>query len=314
MVSNKNVREDIEKLENLKVATLDKYLEEIDLDSEIDLYDVMINHFINGDLFDYYLSDNLNDMSENEKKKLFKLVNEYIGLCFYNQDFNNWLDSVEMYRINDYDLISMNILENYDFLLRIAKNGGREVLDFLVKFVNESGYSDSSVIEYLRNTFNNDDILEWILLEMASKNSLYNIFDYSQKAKLLSYPEGVLYSSLESEENSVDMKDVITFKSPLKLSLEILKLSNVPEINYDNESDISNVAINISSLLPVNDDFSDIVRMISLNYNKERRKLFRKNDVSIVVDDNREIMWRDNSIIFESFINDREVKHKNYLN
>ena len=56
------------RLTNLKQATLIKYLDEINLDEDLDLYDKMISHFTMGDLDEEFSSSYLNDKTKEENK------------------------------------------------------------------------------------------------------------------------------------------------------------------------------------------------------------------------------------------------------
>lgn len=195
-----DIKKSVLRLQKLKDSTLVKYLAEIDLDSEIDLYDNMISHFCKGDLDDEFLvsSNVLDDVSLEEKRMIMALARKYQGLCFLKENPDNWLDSVENILVYDYDFVAFRIFENYELLLELTKIGNSDVLEQLNKFKNFSGFDNYSVIEYLRNNFSNDKILEDVIINMAS-NDKFNIFDDQQKSILLSYPKDVLYTSFEDE-------------------------------------------------------------------------------------------------------------------
>ena len=72
-------------------------------------------------------------------------------------------------------------------------------LKSMMKFKDLEGYKESSVIEYLRNKFGNDELLQRVIWKMFSREDLYNLFTDKQKALLLSRPEGVVYTILDSK-------------------------------------------------------------------------------------------------------------------
>ena len=96
-----------------------RYTDEIDFDQDLSLYDVMINHFVNGDLDDVFDTSVTKGMSDTERKDLFDLTREFVGLCFSNGDVDYWLDSLENTPIFDYSLIAYSIFNSFDFLLDI---------------------------------------------------------------------------------------------------------------------------------------------------------------------------------------------------
>lgn len=195
-----DIKKSVLRLQKLKDSTLMKYLAEIDLDSEIDLYDTMITHFCKGDLDDEFLisSTVLDGVSLEEKRMIMALARKYQGLCFLDENPDNWLDSVENILIYDYDFVAFRIFENYELLLRLTKSGNSAVLEQLDKFKKYDGFDNSSVIEYLKNNFLNDKVLEDVIINMSS-NKDFDVFDDQQKAVLLSYPKNVLYTDFENE-------------------------------------------------------------------------------------------------------------------
>ena len=126
------------------------------------------------------------------------------------------------------------------FLVKIAISGGRDTLEFLRSFSDKEFYSDSSVIEYLRNSFKYDAVLENIIIEMSKENSAYNVFDDKQKAILCSSPQGVLFFEGEDE---------IKNSNPLLLSTRI---NNILD---DNEDEINSFG-----------EFADVINLLYLDY------------------------------------------------
>lgn len=215
IITKKNIKESTKRLEDLKQATLVNYLDDINLDDDRSLYDEMMHHFVEGDLDDEFSSSIFDDMEMDDKKSLQDLARKYMSLCFYDGDVENWSDSVETIPL-DYDLISLKLFDNYNFLLMIARDGGEAALKELKKFQKCAGYHENAVIDYLRNTFLSDTILRKVILDMTKKDSLYKVFTAEQRASLCRFPEGTLYSFNWDDER-------IKFSSPLALALEINK-------------------------------------------------------------------------------------------
>lgn len=185
----------IKRIEHLKNETILRYTDEIEFDDgDLSLFDTMMEHFVKGDLDDVFLTDVTNDMSDGEKKKLFNLVREFNGLCFAKGDVDYWLDSNENAFVANFGMTALSIFDCYDYLLGLAKVGGRAVLEQLTALRENDELRNVAVIEYLRNSFVDDRVLTAILLDMSDENSFYDIFSNEQKGTLLNYPEGTLYS------------------------------------------------------------------------------------------------------------------------
>ena len=161
----------IQLLKELEKETIARYTEDIDFDQELSLYDVMLNHFVNGDFDDVLSLDITDGMNDDERNNLFQLVREFQGLCFYKGDIQYWLDSVEDFPVSDYPLVAYSILDNYIYLLELAKSGGRRVLEQLVSLRDNEELEDVALVDYLRTTFVDDRVLTAILLDMAEENS-----------------------------------------------------------------------------------------------------------------------------------------------
>lgn len=187
------IEESIERLKQLKNETILRYTDEIDYDEDLSLYDVMMEHFVRGDLDDAFVTDVTDGMSEDEKRKLFDLVREYNGLCFAKGNVEYWLDSLENTFVADFDMIAYNILDSYNYLLNLAKHGGKRVLEQLSSLRSNDELKDVAIVEYLRNSFVSDGCLTAILLDMSDEGSVYDMFSDDQKGHLLNYPEGTLY-------------------------------------------------------------------------------------------------------------------------
>lgn len=243
MSTNERIFESNKRYEDLKNATILKYLDNIDLDEEsMDLCDKIIYYFCKGELDNEFYSSLLNGLSFDERSKVLKLVHEYIDLCFYDGNCEYWIDSVEGIPLKDAQFICLKILDNVNFLVRIALSGGRRSLEFLRIFKDKESYADSSVIEYLRNSFGYDDVLENIILEMSKEESPYNVFDDKQKAILCGSPQGVLFFEGEGE---------VKYSNP---SLLAARIENILDTD---EEDINSFG-----------DFSDVINLLYLDYSK----------------------------------------------
>lgn len=183
----------VERLEKLKQEVILKNLMDINLDKNKNLYEVMMKDLFQGNLDEYFLSNSLKDVEEDEKKEIFQLGREYQGLCFYKGEFFYWTDSIDGVYLNDLDLVCARVLDNYDYLLGLIKDGGEEVVKMILPFQTSFMGKEGSVIEYLRNTFMDDSVLKSILLEMVKKDGIFKDLDTQEKRLLCTYPEGVLF-------------------------------------------------------------------------------------------------------------------------
>ena len=147
----------IKRLEMLKDAMLYNCLDEIDFNSEKDritAYEKLLYAtIIEGKFDNILLSEHLDGLNGLEKNRILSLSREYSSLCFYHEDFYNWLDSVEGVTLSDPNLIAEILLNNYDYLIRLAKNGGEKVLQFLSKFKGNELFNEGSIIALLRCNF-----------------------------------------------------------------------------------------------------------------------------------------------------------------
>ncbi len=281
MITKEQVKKMVERLEALKKLTLEKYLDEIDdLNSDILLYDVMFQHLVKHDFDGDYEFSCLEGLEKREKDEIKELTDKYQGLCFYDGKVDYWSDSTEItmgrknYKevtdkkdFNDYELTAGRLLDNYEFLITLAKEGGEEVLEKLTSLEDKEGFNESSVIEYLRNTYPNDNLLVRILCEMSSSNSLFKVFTDGQKEAMLRYPEGVLYSY---------GKEKIVVSSPLPLAVKICNYLG-DNITLENTKDgISSCALEVTEKLREinNEDFLEIISEMSDNYTEDPKNNF----------------------------------------
>ena len=286
----------IKRLEKLKQETILRYADEIDFDQDLSLYDVMINHFAKGDLDDVFDTDVSDGMSESERRELFEVAREFVGLCFSNGDVDYWLDSVENIPISDYSLIAYSIFSSYEFLLELAKEGGKDVLEQLVALRASSDLRDTALVSYLSNTFVSDRVLSSILVEMAKKDSHYNIFTDEQKGILLNYPEGTLYAYGDDE---------IMITSPLVLGIQIYNSVNEEEpITEIDENDLGPLLLTLSEFFREESfNFYDESMALVGSY----RDYVRKNDIVLKTEVSHIVFDTESSAIQDAWVSGDEV-------
>lgn len=202
-----------ERLEKLKQATIINYNAVINYDNRLDLYYIMFNSLLNGELDDVFLSDNVSS----DDKEAFELARKYSSLCFYKGDASYWTDSSEgAYSIDDPDTPATKILDNYDFLLKMAKESSEDSLKELVEFHKTDSFKAKAIIDHLRTLFINDDKLISTIKSMSDKNGSYKDFSVEQKALLCLQPEGVIYNVNNGEEEDISASELI---SKIKIGL-----------------------------------------------------------------------------------------------
>lgn len=182
----------LERLEKLEQETILRYFNDISLakngdNYRVSLYDSMILHLIRGDFDNSFLSESLVDFEESEKAVFFQLARNYSYLVFYDGNSRCWIDSVEGVTLQDIDLICTRLLDNYDFLLRVAKEGGEIVLKQLSHFQKSIMSQAGSVLDYLRNTFFDDNALLRFLIEISKEDGIYADLSNKQKIKMCTY-------------------------------------------------------------------------------------------------------------------------------
>lgn len=261
MLEHDEKQEIISLFEKLKQETILRYSDEIEYDADLNFYDVMMRHFVSGDLDDVFVSNVVLGMSDDEKKDLFSLTRKYNNLCFYKGDPLCWLDSVENALAADYDLIAYVVIDNYNYLLRVAKDGGRTVLEQLRRLSKIEALKESSIIDFVRNSFIDDNVLATILLDMSKDDSLYDIFTDEEKVALLSNPEGTLYHCFKTNE--------LKILSPLLLGAQLYNEYTDDYIDAVDENNNEELVLKLgdffSSDLMVN-EFSDMIFDLSSRY------------------------------------------------
>lgn len=221
----------IKRLEELKDALIISDLSETNLDNLLETYDSMLYKTFSGEFDDAFLSDNLTGLDEEKRAEILALSRKYNSLCFYLGEFDNWLDSIEGVTLSDLDLTAMKLLDNYDYLIRLAKNGGEDVLKFLSKFQGSELFKRGAIIALLRSSFYSDEILEKVLIEMVKEDGNYKDFNDKQKLVLCNYPEGVLYKV--NEDKSIDIVP----------GSELKKLITKAFIGSDEDYDLNDIDI-----------------------------------------------------------------------
>lgn len=209
-INDEVLAQQISRLNNLKNEVVMQYSDEIDYDGDRDfiITDAIFSHLVKGDLNDFYESPLLEGMDEEERNRTLTAVNKYSYVLFYDQNQDSWYDSIDMALV-DYDTIALKLLNYYDFLIRIYKNGGEKVLKELAKYVDYDSFMDTSVVDYLIGSFISDEVLEKVIIDMSLEDGPYKDFDTDKRACLLMYPEGTLYRR--------DENDNISFINPIEL-------------------------------------------------------------------------------------------------
>lgn len=210
-----------ERLEKLLDATIKNYFEEVNPDDEFSLYDAMYEHLLNGDLDNVFIAPKLEDKSYSVREEAFDLARKYGYLCFYNGDYKEYLlESVE--NTDDIDLVSMEVLDNYNFLVELALEKGELALKEISKFQAGTMAEETAVVEYLRNTFFNDEALKECLELTSYPDGKFDHIPLEAKESLYRFPQGVLYFDHgdQVEINTFEglLKDIINHEEELMLT------------------------------------------------------------------------------------------------
>ena len=290
------IEEGIKRLEKLKQETILRYTDEIDFDQDLSLYDVMISHFAKGDLDDAFDTSVTHGMSDKEKDELFELAREFVGLCFSKGDVDYWLDSLEDTPVADYSLIAYSIFNSYDFLLGLAKEGGRDVLEQLVSLRASKDLRDTALVAYLSNTFIDETVLSKVLLDMSKSDSYYNIFTDEQKGILLNFPEGTLYAYGDDE---------ILVTSPLVLGVQMFNsVNDDAPITEINEDELSALLVTLNEFFrDENFNFEDETFALVDRY----RDYVRKNNVRLITEVKNIVMDTHSDVIQDAWASGDEA-------
>ncbi len=164
----------------LEDVCLERYLDEInfklDDDSSNDLYlcDVMVEHLAKGDLNDVYESEQLDSFKEEDKKMLLDIVSSNSDICFVNNSSEYWLDSISYIEVSDYKFAVKKILDNFEFLLKICINCGENKLKLLASLKDEKFHINQSIVDSIRDNFENDDEIISLLNSNLTDNVIKN--------------------------------------------------------------------------------------------------------------------------------------------
>ena len=145
-----------ERLGTLLDATILSYLETMSLVEDTAVFDEMFSHLLKGDLDSAFISPKLNQIPFKERENAFDIARRHAGVCFYKGNPEYWTESVLGYRPNDpLELISEQLLDDYNFLVELAHEKGEEAVSELDIFNGED--IECSIVDYLRDEFGNDD-------------------------------------------------------------------------------------------------------------------------------------------------------------
>ena len=217
----------LQQLERLKQATIINYLSEIKLNNNHELYEALIKHLFCGDFDDVFTSSVLVGLDSEEKKEICKLAQKYKELCFYQGNIHNWIDSIEGVTLQDEDFVCGKLLEDYDFLLRVTKAGGEEVLKELLEFQDYYFPFDSSVINRLRSVFQEDTVLLDTLVEMVKPDGKYRDFSEEQKAILCLYPNGVIFTKEKDSIHYIPVEEIMSKINEFVFGMQNGEFNNV---------------------------------------------------------------------------------------
>lgn len=253
---------------DLEEATILNYLDELDFtidsscDKQLIICDRLLFHFANGDFDKKFDSVYLEGLSDDEKENIKNIVSKYRYLCFKDGNCEYWTDSIMGASLNEPVYISTRILDNYNFLVMLCRDGGENVLKFISKLYGKENNLDVSVIDRLRCNFYEDTILENILLQMSDSDNLFNIFNDSEKRLFLEFPQGVLY---EKDD------ETIKFISPIQLALGIY--NKVTGEKYDYNGDVDSFRTSFNKLRGI-EEYNDIINTLSIDFlDKKMRKI-----------------------------------------
>jgi hypothetical protein len=224
----------IKRLDILKNEMILSYLSEINDPRDLETYELLVDKTFSGEFNDIFLSNYLDDVSKEERNRILEISNKYAkSLCLYCDLIN----SCEGITGDDYDLVTNLVLDNYDYVIRLAKNGGEDVLKFLKKFESSDLSEKGAIIALLRNSFCDDDTLENRLIELSKEDGNYKDFSDTQKIMLCEYPEGTLYRRDDNNKveyiPSIELKQMIT-----KLYLGDNEECNIKDIDSKSFSEI----------------------------------------------------------------------------
>lgn len=160
----------------LEDVCIERYLDEVnfklDDDDSNDLYlcDVIVEHLVNGDFNDVYESEILEEFDEKEREKILDVVSKNSDICFTNNSYEYWLDSIKFLEVNDYKYALKVILDNYEFLLNVCVRCGADKVKLLSSIKDEKFHIDRSIVNSIRDGFENDEEIFSLLNSSLSEN------------------------------------------------------------------------------------------------------------------------------------------------
>lgn len=172
-----NIIDIINKLEDV---CIDRYLDEmdfkIDFEDPNDLYlcDVMIEHLTKGDLNDVYESNQLDKYNEEDRLKILNYVSNNNDICFVENTPEYWLEAINYIDVDDYKFAVKKILDNIEFLIKIAINCGEDKLKLLNSLKDENIHINQSIVDSLRDNYMNDEEIIKLLNSKLSNSTIKN--------------------------------------------------------------------------------------------------------------------------------------------
>lgn len=219
MLNYKNYR-------NLKDTTILRYTKDIEFDNN-SLYLILLEHLLNGDLDDVYSNNILDNLSLEDKNNVLYDARKFSHLIFVNGDFRRFDESIDCPSTEDKDYVLIKILDNYDFLIRLIVYN-KEIVIELEKNKMELGYSFYSVIERIRNNFNNDEVLIGAMSKIIKEDKEHMLFSNENRVLLYTYPLGVMF---------IKENDKFRILSPIEIASKIYNYTSLDKISMN---DINN--------------------------------------------------------------------------
>ena len=207
---------------NLKDITILRYTRDIDYNND-SFNLILLEHLLNGDLDDVYTNSILDSLSLEDKNNVLFDARRFSHLIFVNGDYRRYDESIECPSTEDKDYLLIKILDNYDFLIRLIVFNKEIVLEIEKDKVN-LGYAYYSVIEKLRNNFNNDDILIESISKLIKEDKEHILFNDKNRVLLYTYPLGVMF---------IKNNDKYRVFSPLEIASIIYNYSSKEKISLD---------------------------------------------------------------------------------
>ena len=172
-----NIVDIINKLEDV---CIDRYLDEMDFKIDFEdpndlcLCDVMIEHLAKGDLNDVYESKQLNKYNEGDRLEILNNVSNNNDICFVENAPEYWLEAINYIDVDDYKFAVKKILDNIEFLIKIAINCGEDKLKLLNSLKNENIHINQSIVDSLRESYMNDEEIINLLNSKLSNSTIKN--------------------------------------------------------------------------------------------------------------------------------------------